>query len=344
MSSQYKVTVVIPFFNSEAFIHRCVDSVINQSLKEIQVICIDDGSNDRSADIVRSLSTNDNRILLLSQTNGGAGKARNLALEHIEGEYVLFLDSDDYLSSQALLSAYSLASERDSEIVVMKSLVFEDGKEEKKWPQNNCIRYDLLPKKETFQLKEINKDIFSSFIWWPWDKLIKTELIQKKSLYFQETRTTNDLLFVFSAMYLASSISITKEFLVYHRISSNSLSVTREKSWTNFIQALLAVKDFLSRERVYNVREQDFLNYVMSFTVWQFCSLPFKSMVKVKYLYLPLINIFFGLCHKPQSYYYNQDKLEIFSIISGERTSPIFICKTFLKNKNNIKKLLKVFK
>jgi len=330
--SQYKVTVVIPYFNSEAYIRRCLESVISQSLTDIQIICVDDGSTDNSTNIVSSIAENDERVILLSQPNGGAGKARNLAFDYIKGDYVLFLDADDFLSTEALSEAFSLAIEDNSDVVVMKSYAFEDGVEENYWTQKNCIRFDLLPRERKFKLSEIRKDIFSAFIWWPWDKLIKKELIKKKSLYFQELRTTNDLLFVFSAMFLASSISITKNSLVFHRISSSSLSVTRQKSWTNFIQALIAVKDFLFRERVYCRLERDFLNYVMTFTVWQFCSLPFSSMPGVKLRYLPLIENFFGITDKQSSFFYDQNKFAIFLIITGKKREPRLIIKTLLKN------------
>ena len=122
MFSQYKVTVVIPYFNSEAYIRRCLESVISQSLTDIQIICVDDGSTDNSTNIVSSIAENDERVILLSQPNGGAGKARNLAFDYIKGDYVLFLDADDFLSTEALSEAFSLAIEDNSDVVVMKRL------------------------------------------------------------------------------------------------------------------------------------------------------------------------------------------------------------------------------
>mgnify|MGYP001126308765 FL=1 len=124
MFSQYKVTVVIPYFNSEAYIRRCLESVISQSLTDIQIICVDDGSTDNSTNIVSSIAENDERVILLSQPNGGAGKARNLAFDYIKGDYVLFLDADDFLSTEALSEAFSLAIEDNSDVVAMKSYAF----------------------------------------------------------------------------------------------------------------------------------------------------------------------------------------------------------------------------
>lgn len=338
MSGQTKITVVIPFFNSMAYIERCLESVVEQTLKEIQIICVDDGSTDSSEEIVQLLIQKDKRILLLSQHNGGAGKARNLSFEFITGEYVIFLDADDFLSKDALSTAYSLAKKNESDVVVLRSLTFRDGNEGQFWEQDSTIRFDLLPRKEKFALAEVQRDIFSTFTWWPWDKLIKKDLIFKNALYFQEIRTTNDLLFVFSAMFMAKSISITKTHLVYHRVCANSLSVSREKSWTNFIQALLAVKDFLIRKKAYSQREFDFLNYVMTFTVWQFCTLSFKSMLRVRLLYLPLIDLFFNISNRSPSFFYDGNKFEIYSIIIGKIKNPIIIVRALLRNKKRMRK------
>lgn len=105
-----KVSVIIPVYNAAATLEKCIDSVQKQSMCECEILCTDDGSTDQSYHILENMQQKDKRIRILKQTNQGAGKARNLALKHAEGEFVCFLDSDDYLlSTEALETLYSSA-------------------------------------------------------------------------------------------------------------------------------------------------------------------------------------------------------------------------------------------
>ena len=92
-----KVSVIIPVYNSEKYISECLDSVLNQTFKDIEIICIDDGSTDKSFDILNRYNIKEKRITLLTQKNLGQSVARNKALEIAKGEYIYFLDSDDYI-------------------------------------------------------------------------------------------------------------------------------------------------------------------------------------------------------------------------------------------------------
>ena len=92
-----KVSVIIPVYNTKQFLEQCLDSVISQTLKETEIICIDDGSRDGSAEIMQSYAVKDGRIRIITQPNSGLGAARNSGMESASGEYIAFLDSDDWL-------------------------------------------------------------------------------------------------------------------------------------------------------------------------------------------------------------------------------------------------------
>lgn len=106
-----KVSVIIPVYNVEAYIEECVTSVRNQTLREIELICVNDGSPDNSMEVVRRMAAMDDRIVILEKENGGLSTARNAGLSCARGEYVYFLDSDDYLLPEALKVLYDTASE-----------------------------------------------------------------------------------------------------------------------------------------------------------------------------------------------------------------------------------------
>lgn len=101
MEGQPKVSVIIPVYNAEKYLRECLDSVVNQTLEEIEVICVDDGSTDGSLDILYEYEEKDSRVKVLKQKNQHAGVARNAGIDIAQGEYVHFLDSDDYLTLNA---------------------------------------------------------------------------------------------------------------------------------------------------------------------------------------------------------------------------------------------------
>ena len=105
------VSVIVPTFNIERYIKKCLDSLLSQTLKEIEIICIDDGSTDNSYEILCEYATKDNRFIILQQENKGAGAARNKGMEISKGEFLAFLDADDFFEADLLEQLYKKAEE-----------------------------------------------------------------------------------------------------------------------------------------------------------------------------------------------------------------------------------------
>ena len=120
-SIMVKVSVIIPVYNVEPYLKQCMDSVVGQTLKEIEIICVDDGSTDGSLDILREYAAEDNRIQIIEQKNAGAGAARNNGMRHATGKYLSFLDSDDFFEPRMLEKAYDLAEKDQADFVAYKS-------------------------------------------------------------------------------------------------------------------------------------------------------------------------------------------------------------------------------
>lgn len=135
-------SVIIPVYNSEKFLKECLESVINQTFKDFEVICINDGSTDRSKDILEEYADNDNRIKVYSQENKGAGAARNHGMELAEGKYIIFLDSDDILSQNALSSVWEFF-EKHYEIDVVSIPIFFFNE------KNHSLNYKFNLKEDT---------------------------------------------------------------------------------------------------------------------------------------------------------------------------------------------------
>ena len=125
MKQAVKVSVIIPVYNSEAYLKECLDSVVHQTLQDIEIICVDDGSTDASMDILQKYAQKDERFRILEQQHLGGGAARNLGLKEAEGEYLSFLDSDDYFELDMLQKIYLRCKEKKADVGVFGVMCYQ---------------------------------------------------------------------------------------------------------------------------------------------------------------------------------------------------------------------------
>ena len=118
MSITPKVSVIIPVYNTAEFLRQCLDSIVNQTLQDIEIICVDDGSTDASLDILHEYASNDSRITILTQQNKGAGVARNTGMQIAHGEYLAFFDSDDFFDLRLFEKVTRKADATNADIVL----------------------------------------------------------------------------------------------------------------------------------------------------------------------------------------------------------------------------------
>lgn len=305
-----KVSVIIPVYNVENYLKQCLDSVLNQTLKEIEIICVDDGSTDSSLSILEEYKKQDSRVKVVCQKNAGAGAARNAGLRIAEGEYLSFLDSDDFFEPDMLEEAYKKAEEYQADFVVFNSDQYHmDKKNYVSVPW--VMRLKDIPPYMPFGYRQLTDNVFKTFVGWAWDKLYRRSFVLEHDLWFQEQRTSNDMLFVFSALVVAKKIAIVNKVLAHQRRGGGeSLSVTREKSWHCFYDALTALKKRLIAENIYWELEQDYINYALHFSLWNLNSLaePTHTMLQEK-----LCNEWFeelGIKGKTSAYFYNKKEFE----------------------------------
>lgn len=302
-----RVSVIMPVYNAEKYIRQCLDSFLAYDEIKSEVICVDDGSTDGTIDILREYEKNDPRVSVITQKNAGAGAARNNGMQYASGEYLLFLDSDDFFEPEMIRQAYLKAFAEECDIVIFGSDQLIESTREFK-PNNTTIKRNLLPDSEPFRAEDIRDNVFGAFIGWPWDKLFRAEFIRESGLKFQEQRTTNDLLFVFSAIIRAESICTMSDVFAHHRRldDGESLSVSREKSWDCFYKALCALRDQLREWGVYERYERDFINYSLNFSLWNLRTIKGKAYFS---LFNKLKDEWFenlGVTGKDRDYFYSE--------------------------------------
>lgn len=267
-----RVSAILPVYNCEAYLSQCLDSLLERNDQKIEVICVDDGSTDGSLDILRAYEARDSRVRVLTQQNAGAGAARNRGMTVARGEYLAFPDADDFFDPEMLRKAYNKAYVEDSDIVVFRSREYYEDSDRFVGMRSN-IREEYLPERTPFAAADVEENLFRLFVGWAWDKLFRRSFVERNGLRFQEQRTTNDLLFTYSAVVKAERISTMNSVLAYHRKSGASLSVTREQSWDCFYKALLALRQQLRDWNLYDRFEQDFVNYALHFSLWNLSTL-----------------------------------------------------------------------
>ena len=303
-----QISVIIPIYNCEKYIKECLSSLIKQTFKNFEIICINDGSKDNTLKILKKFEAKDERIKIYNQNNTGPGIAKNFGMNRSKGEYLMFLDSDDIFKKTMLEELYIKIKEKDSDIVICNSQNFETKKWWKKFYEKNYIIEDKIIKEKTFSSLDIKKDFFNLFVWWPWDKMYKRKYIENLGVEYQNLKSSEDLFFVASTVIAAKKISYLDKILINHRIGvKNSVSNSRQKSWDNFYYALKELKKFLKEKGLYKRFKQDFINYVASFSIWQLENI---NGISFELLYQKIKSEWwneFGVTKYEKNYYYNHN-------------------------------------
>lgn len=307
--AKIRVSVIMPVYNAEQYIRQTLDCLLVRNETQFEVICVDDGSTDGSLEILREYEAKDPRVRVFTQANAGAGAARNNGMQYARGEYLSFLDADDFFEPDMLRLAYDRAHTLETDITVFRCDQYFEATGTFAGARYT-INDALLPLEQPFAGEEIEQDIFKAFVGWAWDKLFRADFVRENGLKFQEQRTSNDMLFVFSAIVKAQRISTMNAILAHHRRDSGSLSVTREKSWDCFYRALCALRQQLKDWGVYDRFEQDFINYSLHFALWNVTTLRGPSYHK---LYHKLVTEWFddlGVTGHDEYYFYNRSEYE----------------------------------
>ena len=259
-----KVSVIIPVYNAEKYIGECLDSLRRQTLKNIEIICVDDGSKDGTLEILQKYAAEDKRIKVFCQENQYAGAARNFGMDNASGRYMLFLDADDFFDENLLEKTYREAERCQAEVVLFGGQSYDDKSKEIK-PMPWLLNTSVLPKEVPFSCRETGGMLLSAFSPAPWTKLFRSDLIRRNRLRFQALQNSNDVFFVFCATCLASKITyLDEKFVYYRRGSGSSLQSTKKKQPLCFLEAYNSAYKLLNNEGIYQDVKKGFRNTVIS--------------------------------------------------------------------------------
>lgn len=260
-ANNIKVSVIIPIYNAFDYLRPAMDTVIDQTLREIEIICIDDGSTDKSLSIIKEYQAQDDRIRIVTENNAGVSTARNKGIIRVRGDYVIFLDADDFYEPTLLERMYEMAVREDLDIAVCRYDVYNDKQSEFS-PANPQPHQEILEGGAVVSKREYPDYILQCTSGYVWNKLFKTSFIKEKELMFApELYVFEDVHFVCSAVSLASRIGAVCEVLVHHRVyDDQSRTKLLRKYYSQVPVVYHKVKEFLSSHGVYIPLKNAYLN------------------------------------------------------------------------------------
>lgn len=315
----HKVSIIIPIYNVEQYLVKCLDSVVNQTYKNLEIICVNDCSPDNSSEILKEYAAKDNRIKIINhKKNGGLSAARNTGMDNATGEYIYFLDSDDWIDSDYIEKMVNKIIETDADIVIDKNVITEK--------ENFSAPYKHPSHKEEYTNNFITKDEIVNIMVNAWSKMLKTDFIRRKNLRFPEGYINEDLYFHYIALaqtdkayffdganyhYLSRDAGISKteenkdietmkifsllyDYFKEHNLLNEGIkifavmpfySINSEEKYSFFKEYFNKVKDYiLENDKLYNGIETFFMESILNTSDYEDYIKHFPKSVAISYI------------------------------------------------------------
>lgn len=241
MIRQPKISVIIPVYNSEKYLEQCLKSVSKQSLKDIEIICVNDASRDNSLNILNEFVKKDKRIKIFSIEHSGTAAARNFGINVSKGEFLLFLDSDDFFEREMCKKIYKEAKTKKLDILAYKFDEYNSDNEKIKTPPDKFTIYNFIAPQA-------------------FTRLFSREFIVNNGFCFQDLNSCNDISFNVITLFTAKNISSLNEIFVHYRSKSQTnISSQRGKNSINIINALIHTKNKLIELNKYEQYQNSFI-------------------------------------------------------------------------------------
>ena len=250
------ISVIVPVYNEEKFIRNCLNSIVNQTMKDFEVIIVNDGSTDFSSNIIEEFKKENSNFIIINQENLGVAEARNQALKYARGDDLAFVDSDDHIEPEFLEKLYLTALSTNADIVCCGFSTYLPEKD-KKIRKPFCFKTGVYSNKK--MLNSLIKDIRMHF--YMWNKLWKKDLFIKNNISFPDMYF-EDIPVVMSLFYFANKIAvINKEYYNYTKSDYSIVNNIDEEKLNDYIRSFACMRNFLEKNKDYNNYKLSYLLY-----------------------------------------------------------------------------------
>lgn len=323
-SGKPKVSVIIPAYNESATIARCIESVFNQTLSDIEIICIDDGSTDSTFDVMSGYLNKECSFKIIKEKKSGAAEARNAGIRNADGKYLYFLDADDYIEKEALQLLYDNAEQNGSDVVVFDTFqVDQHGN----IGLPNAYLYKKYSPPDVFSPLKAGEYLFILTGASVWNKFYRADYINNKSLLFQQLDAADDTFFSMLSLAFADRISICNRRLIYHTIDRQESQMSGiEKYPLNQSKALMSVKQVLTEYDMFGTFEHSFVNRAAQNFVKTISRINTYSIFEQTYRkYREELFVKLGIMDKPKEYFFREELYtDILSVIERDCDKDVF--------------------
>ncbi|MFT5871497.1 MAG: glycosyltransferase EpsJ [Clostridium sp.] len=278
------VSIIIPVYNVQDYLAVCLDSVVKQTIKNKEIIVINDGSTDKSYEILKEYKMKFPEIIVINQENRGISETRNAGLKVARGEYIAFVDSDDFIELSMFERMYNVAKRENNDIIICNYILYNemyDKQKSDKYIIEGIDKEGYIGKIEALQMFLLN-DIKA----YVWNKLHKTELFRSNKILFPDFKVCEDTPAGFLLLACSEKIYLMKEPLYYYRQREASLTKTFSlKSMEDMLAGCYIMRDHLTKEPLLYEKLIDYYRVYMIKTLWvihnkywiQFCETEDKS-------------------------------------------------------------------
>ena len=264
-----KISIIMPVYNCEKYLYETLDCIQNQTLKDFEILCIDDESTDGSYDILKEYADMDSRFKIFKQKHSNAGAARNLGIEKAIGEYLLFLDSDDWFDKNLCKKAYRKAKTHNADIVIFGHKTYDSVKKKIVSKNNPKDKVGFINK--VFTPIKLRDKLFQITSPCPWTKLYRRKFVINNELEYHSTPNSNDVYFTRTAFVNADRIVAMKDQLVTYRYnSSSSIQGKKDSNPLAIYEELKQIKDYLVENNLYEIYEYTLKISFMEEMVWNY--------------------------------------------------------------------------
>lgn len=306
-----KVSIIIPIYNVEKYLDKCLSSVTEQKYKNIEIICVNDGSKDKSEKIVLKYKEKDKRIVYVKKENGGLSSARNTGIDKATGDYICFVDSDDWISKDYVSKLMDSIIENNSDIAICNiKQLYSDGKEKKvsfKISENKVLNsHDAL--KELFIGTVLQNHAVN--------KVYKISLFRDNNIYFPIGKIYEDVFTTYRLFMVASKISLINDYLYFY-LQEREGSILSKKFNDKRLDLLDAINEIISNK---NLVRYDLEDYIQIFYIKQLIGLfyhifPYYNKENKSYFKSVFNKIKKHDSHKCSKHFILNSKLSIFEKI-----------------------------
>ena len=249
-----KVSIIVPVYNTEKYLAKCLDSLINQILQDIEIVCVNDGSTDNSLDILNEYASKDSRIKIINQENKMQGAARNAGTTIATGEYIGFVDSDDWVDLDYYEKLYNCAKKYDSDIALATNVRVKKDSTKKRLNITEEKTYKTLQEKIDVCEQWRNEC--------PTNKIYRLEMLRKNHIKWPEMMYCEDKLFTMKAIYYANGIvTVPDTYYYYYWNPKSTVNFSLKAHHSRFLRhkniARQKVLNFL-KEKKADIRDKDF--------------------------------------------------------------------------------------